>query len=154
MKKNIFAIFLSLLIIVLLSGYAFAIPSEPPPSGKVWVKVDGSWILVVEPPGEGPYIWKNNKWVLDSTTPPENSQWVPGHWVPDHWKGDKWIPGHWVAGHWKIVKSPGKGMKWVPGHWKGNKWMPGHWVGSYPHKKHWVPGHRGPGGRWIPGHWK
>jgi hypothetical protein len=24
-----------------VSGHAFAIPSEPPPTGKVWVEIDG-----------------------------------------------------------------------------------------------------------------
>ena len=154
MKKFIFVILVPLSIIVLLSGYAFAVPSKAPPADKVWVKVDGSWILVIVPPGDGPYIWKNGAWVLDTTPPPPNSEWIPGHWVSGHYKGSTWVPGHWVAGHWKVVEPPRKGMKWVPGHWKGNTWVPGHWAGSHPAKKRWVPGHRGPGGRWIPGHWK
>jgi hypothetical protein len=154
MKKYFFALFLPLLFITFLSGSAFAKPAEQPPSGKVWVKVDGTWKLVVSPPSDGPYIWNGGIWVLDTTLPPPNSQWVSGHWVPGHWKGNEWIPGHWVDGHWKVVKSPGKGANWVPGHWKGNKWIPGHWKSSPPHKKNWVPGHHGPGGRWIPGHWK
>jgi hypothetical protein len=154
MKKILSALFLPLLLIIFVSGNAFAIPSEPPPTGKVWVEVDGVWISVIAPPGDGPYIWKGGAWVLNPASPPPNSQWVPGHWVPGHWKGNKWIPGHWVAGHWKVVKPPKKGVTWVPGHWKGNKWIPGHWAGSAPHKKKWVPGHRGPGGKWIPGHWR
>jgi len=154
MKKFLSVLSLSLLLIIFVSGHAFAIPSEPPPTGKVWVEVDGLWISVIAPPGDGPYIWKGGTWVLDTTTPPSDSQWVPGHWVPGHKKGNTWIPGHWVDGHWKVVTSPGKGAKWVPGHWKGNKWIPGHWTGSGPHEKKWVPGHRGPGGKWIPGHWQ
>jgi hypothetical protein len=154
MKKILFALSLPILLIILVSGHAFAVPSEPPPTGKIWVEVDGLWISVVAPPGDGPYIWKGGTWVLDTTTPPPDSQWVPGHWVPGHKKGNTWIPGHWVEGHWKIVKPPQKGAQWVPGHWKGNKWIPGHWAGSAPHKNKWVPGHRGPGGQWIPGHWK
>jgi hypothetical protein len=153
-KKFFFAFFLPLLLIIFLSEPAFAKPTEPPPTGKIWVKVDGAWILVVSPPGDGPYIWKEGAWVLDTTPPPASSQWVPGHWVSGHWKGNRWIPGHWVEGHWKVVKPAHKGATWVPGHWKGNKWIPGHWKGSYPPKKKWVPGHRAPGGKWIPGHWK
>lgn len=154
MKKFVFTVFSIVPLIILLIGYAFAVPSDPPPTGKVWVESAGSWILVIAPPGDGPYIWRDGEWVLDTSTPPANSQWVPGHWVSGHWKGSKWIPGHWVAGHWKAVTTSSSGAKWIPGYWKGNKWIPGHWSGTPPHKKMWVPGHRRPGGRWIPGHWK
>ena len=47
----------------MLCSLAFALPPGPPPHGKVWVEVDGKWILVVAPPGEGPYVWKNGEWI-------------------------------------------------------------------------------------------
>lgn len=80
MKKILSALFLPLLLIIFVSGNAFAIPSEPPPTGKVWVEVDGLWITVIAPPGDGPYIWKGGAWVLDPASPPPNSEWMPGHW--------------------------------------------------------------------------
>ena len=121
MKKFLYALFLPLLLIIFVSGNAFAIPSEPPPTGKVWVEVDGVWISVIAPPEDGPYIWKGGAWMLDPASPPPNSQWVPGNWVQGHWKGNKWIPGHWAG------SAPHK-KKWVPGHrGPGGQWIPGHW---------------------------
>ena len=58
MKKFLFVLALPLLLIIFVSGHAFAIPSEPPPTVKVWVEVNGLWISVVAPPGDGPYIWE------------------------------------------------------------------------------------------------
>lgn len=154
MKKIMIAAILFSSLLVFFTGYAFAIPPGPPPAGKVWVEVNGEWISVIVPPGEGPYLWREGKWVIDPAPPPPDADWVPGHWVPEHWKGNTLIPGHWVAGHWERMTPQVKGAKWVPGRWKGNTWVAGHWAGTAPPGKHWVPGHRGPGGRWIPGHWK
>lgn len=155
MKKIIFITFLCISWLILFSGYALSVPSEPPPDGKVWVEVGGEWILVVAPPGDGPYSWREGKWVIDPTPPPHGSEWVPGYWVPRHrGPGGRWVPGHWVSAHWEGVESPGPGVKWVPGHWKAGKWLPGNWAGSPPIGRHWVPGRRGPAGRWIPGHWR
>ncbi|OGW39127.1 MAG: hypothetical protein A2Y97_09180 [Nitrospirae bacterium RBG_13_39_12] len=143
MKRIICTAILCLSLLVFLSGYALALPSAPPPPGKYWVEIGGEWILVVAPPGDGPYIWRNGKWLIDPANPPHGSEWIPGHWSANGW----------VSGHWKVVPSPGEGTNWVPGHWRGNRWIPGHWAGSPTPGKHWVPGHRGQGGRWIPGHW-
>ena len=141
-------------VVLLAVNTAHALPDEPPPPGKVWVKDNGQWIVVAAPPGDGPYLWKSQMWELDETPPPHDSQWIPGNWVSAHWKGKKWIPAHWVQGHWGKVVSPGNGARWVPGHWKGNKWIPGHWGGALPAGKSWVPGHYDPYGRWVPGHWQ
>ncbi|MEW6571198.1 MAG: hypothetical protein AB1390_08510 [Nitrospirota bacterium] len=143
MRRFIFVV-LYVLVLMCLSNYSLALPPGPPPPDKVWIEVGGEWILVVAPPGEGPYVWKDSKWIIDPTPPPPNSEWIPGHWTA---KG--WIPGHWA-----VVPSPGPGVHWVPGHWKHGKWIQGHWAGRPKSGKQWVPGHRGPGGRWIPGHWK
>lgn len=144
MRRYAFIMVVSLSLLVCFSNYASALPSEPPPPGKIWVEAGGTWTLVVEPPGDGPYIWRDSKWIIDPTPPPADSEWIPAHWAP---KG-------WVPGHWKAVPAPGPGAHWVPGHWKHNKWVPGHWAGDSSRGKNWVPGHRGPRGHWIPGHWK
>jgi len=149
---NIAIAFASLFIF--FNGYALAVPSEAPPPGKIWIEAGAEWILVVAPPGDGPYIWREGRWIIDQTPPPSDAEWIPGHWVPAHHKKNVYIAGHWVPGHWEAMQSPGPGAKWVPGHWKGNEWVPGHWKGAPPHGKQWVPAHRGPAGRWIPGHWK
>lgn len=144
MKRIIVRAFLCVSLLVLFSGYVSAMPVDPPPSGKIWVEIDGNWGLVIAPPGDGPFIWRNNAWIIDPTPSPMGMEWIPGHW------GDR----EWIPGHWEAVPTPGPGVNWVPGHWKGNTWVPGHWKGSPPHGKKWMPGHRGPRGRWIPGHWK
>lgn len=154
MRKGCVVFIVSLLLFAFSSGLAFAVPSEPPPAGKIWVEINGQWVLVVAPPGEGPYIWKESRWMLDTAPPPPDSDWIPGHWAPGHVKGKVMVPGHWIPGHWETVASPGPGSKWVPGHWKGNAWISGHWAGTAPRGKDWVPAHRGPGGQRIPGHWR
>lgn len=117
---------------------------RPPPRGKVWVEVMGRWNLVPRPPGNGPYIWVNGRWVPDTASHPSDAEWVPGHWSR---RG--WVPGHWRA----VSPAPHSDVRWVPGHWNGNVWVPGHWSGHHPQKKRWVPGHHGPRG-WTPGHWR
>lgn len=148
------AVLLCACFFLLFSGVAFGVPREAPPPGKVWIEVGGEWIAVVVPPGDGPFIWKGNKWILDTTPPPPGSEWVPGHWVPGQSQDSVRGAGHWVAGHWEAVPLPGKKAKWISGHWKGNTWIPGHWAGGPPKGKKWIPGRHGPGGQWIPGHWR
>lgn len=68
MKKFVFTVFSIAPLIILLIGYAFAVPSDPPLTGKAWVESDGSWILVIAPPGDGPYIWRDGEWGLGTWT--------------------------------------------------------------------------------------
>lgn len=117
----------------------------PPPAGKVWVEISGTWVLVMAPPENGPYIWVNGRWMPDTSPIPENAEWIPGHWT-----AGGWIPGHWRA----FYADPVPGVVWIYGHWEGNRWIEGHWQGSPPHGRKWIPGHYGPSGRWIPGHWR
>lgn len=90
MRKRIFLLFSSIVLLAFLSSCATA-PPGPPPSGKVWHKVEGKWVLVPPPPKDGPYIWRNGKWVLSPAPPPPGKRWVPGH----HGPRGRWIPGHW-----------------------------------------------------------
>jgi hypothetical protein len=91
MKKSIFITFLCISWLILFSGYALAVPLKPPPAGKVWVEVGGEWILVIAPPGDGPHVWREGKWVIDPTPPPHGSEWVLGHWAgsPPPWQADE-----------------------------------------------------------------
>lgn len=143
MKKVSLTILTCILFVGLISNLALSYPHRPPVHGKVWVEVRGVWIEVIAPPGDGPYIWREEKWVIDPTPPPAGSEWIPGHWDS----------GKWIPGHWEPVSSE-KGMVWIAGHWEGEKWIPGHWEGKHPQGKAWVPGHVGPRGHWIPGHWR
>ncbi len=152
--KKAFTCFILCISLFILSSWAFAIPSGPPPYGKVWVEVGGKWILVVAPPGDGPYRWKGGQWILDPGPYPPNAEWVPGHWEEVYVKGSRSSTGHWVPGHWERLPLPTANAQWVPGHWKQDKWIPGHWKGSPPPGKKWVPGHHGLKGRWSPGHWE
>ena len=131
-------------LFLFFSGYAIAQPSGPPPAGKVWVEVGGSWTLVVAPPEVGPFLWADGRWVPDRKPPRARVEWVPAHWGPKRW----------VHGHWEAVPVPGPGATWVSGHWDRNKWVPGHWRGKHPHGKTWVGGRWGPKGVWVHGHWR
>ena len=109
--SHIWIIFKSVLcctcLILLFSGHAAAMPTAPPPHGKVWVEVKGKWTLVVRPPGDGPYIWVNRRWVIDPTSPPQRSEWVPGYWTS---RG-------WVPGHWEVLETPCPDSVLVLVHW-------------------------------------
>jgi hypothetical protein len=70
--KRFLLIILSCILFVIFSISCATAPPGPPPSGKVWHKAKGKWILVPAPLGPGKH-------------------WVPGHYAPN----GRWIPGHW-----------------------------------------------------------
>lgn len=69
------------------------------------------------PPGHGPYIWQEGRWIHHPAPPP------PGHrWRSGHWRGHVWVNGHWVK-----YRAPSRYHVWRPGHWRGHVWIEGHW---------------------------
>lgn len=117
---------------------------RPPPADQVWVEISGTWTLVPAPPGNGPYTWVEGRWMPDTTPPPPNAEWIPGHWTR---RG-------WIPGHWRTVKAPSVGLVWIAGHWEGLVWIEGYWQGAPSHNRVWVPGHWGPHRLWVPGYWR
>lgn len=114
-----------------------------PPPGKVWVKINRRWTLVLAPPADVPYVWAGDRWVIAPPSAVEGYEWVPGYWSSSYW----------YPGHWAILRAPGPGMLWVHGYWEGLVWHPGYWKGPHPRGHVWAPGYRDHRGRWHRGHW-
>ena len=133
---------------LLFAASKTARPSTPPPKGKVWVKLENGWRLVLAPPSDAPYAWVKDQWERITDIPLGKER------VPSYWGDSGWMPAHWCP-----VIYPDPEAKWVSGHWESeSKWVSGHWemtpeVRTRVHRV-WVPGHRGPRGKWYHGFWK